>query len=165
MMKTNNLNTCCVFGHRKIEHTMGLQRKLTKIIEKLIVKNGIDTFLFGSKSEFNRLCLKTVTKLKEKYPYIKRVYVRAEYPYIDEDFKNYILQSYEETYYPEKVKGAGKNSYVIRNFEMIDNSSHCICYYNKNYSVKGKSGTKIAYNYALNKNLKIYNLYKKFYIV
>ena len=75
-------NTCCFFGHRTINETEELKSKLIETIEKLIVEKQVDTFLFGSKSRFNSLCQETVTELKEKYPHIKRIYVRAEYPNI-----------------------------------------------------------------------------------
>ena len=93
--------TCCFFGHRKINETEELKSKLIEIIEKLIIDEKVDIFLFGSKSRFNSLCQETVTEIKEKYPYIKRVYVRAEYPYISDDYKNYLLEADEDTYYPE----------------------------------------------------------------
>ena len=66
-------NTCCFFGHRTINETEELKSKLYEIIKKLIVDKNVDTFLFGSKSRFNGLCLETVTEIKEKYPHIKRV--------------------------------------------------------------------------------------------
>ena len=59
-------NTCCFIGHRTINETDELRTKLTDTIEKLIADKKIDTFLFGSKSEFDRLCLEVVTKIKEK---------------------------------------------------------------------------------------------------
>ncbi|MEF9840764.1 MAG: biotin operon repressor, partial [Lachnospiraceae bacterium] len=42
-------------------------------IESLIVNHNVDTFLFGSRSEFDSLCHSLVTELKEKYPHIKRI--------------------------------------------------------------------------------------------
>ena len=45
-------NTCCFIGHRMINETEELKSKLIEIIEKLIVDENIDTFLFGSKSRF-----------------------------------------------------------------------------------------------------------------
>ena len=153
-MKTN---TCCFIGHRKINETQELKSKLCEIIEKLIIKNQVDTFLFGSKSQFNSLCLKLVTQYKENYPYIKRVYVRAEYPYIDEYYKNYLLQNYEDTYYPKTVMGAGKVSYVKRNYEMINCSKFCIFYYDEQNSNQ-RSGTKIALNYAVKQGEEIFIL-------
>lgn len=55
-------NTCCFFGHRKIEDSSELRIKLYDTIEKLIVNEKIATFLFGSKSEFDALCHEAVTE-------------------------------------------------------------------------------------------------------
>ena len=152
-------NACCFFGHRKINETEELKSKLIEIIEKLIVEDSVDTFLFGSKSRFNSLCLELVTKIKEKYPHIKRVYVRAEYQYIDESYKAYLLESYEDTYFPKSGLGAGKASYVKRNYEMIDNSRYCIVYYDElGVPTTRKSGTKVAFDYAVKKEKQIINI-------
>ena len=161
---------CCFFGHRKINETPELTERLESVIESLIKEKAVNIFYFGSKSEFDSLCLKVVTDLKEKYPHIKRIYVRAEFPYIDDSYKKYLLESYEDTYYPEKMIDAGKAAYVERNYEMIDNSSYCICYYDENYAppkrrnsrrdltdYQPKSGTKLAYDYAVSRRLTVYN--------
>ncbi|MBQ3100765.1 MAG: DUF1273 family protein [Clostridia bacterium] len=149
-------NICCFFGHRTINETKELKAKLIEIIEKLIADEKVDTFLFGSKSRFNSLCLEVITEMKEKHPHIKRVYVRAEFPYISNQYKNYLLESYEDTYYPEKIMNSGKTSYVERNYEMIDNSQYCILYYDEQYApTTRKSGTKIALDYAIKQQKKI----------
>ena len=57
--------TYCFFGHRKIDETAELKNNLRGIIENLIVNEKIDTFLFGSKSQFDDLCHKIVTDLKK----------------------------------------------------------------------------------------------------
>ena len=133
-----------------------LKEKLRVVIERLIVDENIDKFLFGSKSQFDDLCYDIVTEIKKKYPHIKRIFVRAEYPYIDESYKAYLLESYEDTYFPKSVLGAGKASYVKRNCEMIDNSRFCIVYYKAEYTPKGrKSGTKITLAYAEKKKKSI----------
>ena len=145
-------NTACFFGHRTINETEELKAKLTEIIERLIVDKYVDTFLFGSKSQFNSLCLELVTKIKVKYPHVKRIYVRAEYPYINEQYTNYLLESYEDTYYPEHIIGSGRAAYVERNYEMINKSHFCIVYYDEsNAPTTRKSGTKIALDYAIKK--------------
>ncbi len=145
--------TCCFLGHRTINETEELRTKLTDTIEKLITDENVDTFLFGSKSEFDRLCLELVSKLKEKYPHIKRIYVRAEFPYISDIYKSYLLTFYDETYYPEKIKNAGRAAYVERNYEMINRSRFCIVYYDELYTPSSrKSGTKIALEYAIKKS-------------
>ena len=151
--------TCCFFGHRTINETEELKSKLIEVIEKLIVDENVDTFLFGSKSRFNSLCLELVTEIKEKYPHIKRIYVRAEYPYINEQYTNYLLESYEETYYPEHIRSSGRAAYVERNYEMINKSKFCIVYYDEpNAPTTRKSGTKIALDYAEKLKKEIINM-------
>ena len=86
-MDEKRSTTACFFGHRTIDETEDLKRSLTSAIENLITGEGVDTFLFGSKSRFNSLCLELVTKLKEKYPHIKRIYVRAEFLIISDNYK------------------------------------------------------------------------------
>ena len=166
-MEVNKINTCCFIGHRKINVTDGLVCHLEGIIESLIVTEKVDTFLFGSRSEFNELCLNSVTNLKKKYPHIKRIYVRAEFPYIDDTYKSYLLEQYEDTYYPERIKNAGKAIYIERNREMIDNSSYCITYYiphRRTAGIKGDTeckyvnGTEYAYYYAQKKGITVFNV-------
>ena len=155
-----NRNTACFFGHREIENENELKEKIKQQIEALIVNEEIYIFLFGSKSAFDDLCYLATTELKQKYPHIQRVYVRAEYPYISEHYKNYLLESYEDTYYPQKILNSGRASYVERNYEMIDKSCVCVVYYNSEYAPKSrKSGTQIAYNYALKNKKKIINTF------
>jgi hypothetical protein len=158
-------NVCCFFGHREIDETAELQKWLSETVEMLIAEMGVDTFLFGSKSKFNTLCHKTVTAIKKKYPNVKRVYVRAEYQHINESYEQYLLKDYEQTYYPERIEGAGKAVYVQRNYEMIDRSRYCIVYYDEAYMPKPrrqggndfrKSGTKIALEYARRRGLEVF---------
>ena len=164
--------SCCFFGRRKIDVTDELVNRLKETVEYLITEKKVDTFLFGSKSEFDELCLKVVIELKSKHPHIRRIYVRAEFPYIDESYTAYLLKSYEHTYYPERIINAGKAAYVERNYEMIENSSYCVIYYDENYEpprrrnskrdvldYQPSSGTKLAYNYAIKKNTEVINLF------
>ncbi len=126
-------NTCCFFGHRKIMDTLELREELVKVIEKLIVHKNIDTFLFGSKSEFDSLCHEIVSELKEKYPHIKRIHVRAEYPYINDSYRAHLLKDFEDTYYPEDIISATRAVYIRRNYHMIDKSSVCVVYLSPDY--------------------------------
>lgn len=162
-------HTCCFFGHRKIDMDDDLIHNLKKIIEFLITNEKADTFLFGSRSQFINLCLDIVTEYKKKYPHIKRIYVRAEFPYIDESYTAYLMKSYDNTYYPKRILNSGKAAYVERNYEMIDNSSYCVIYYDEKYKppktkqknmedYQPKSGTKLAFNYSRKKDIKIINL-------
>ena len=164
--------TCCFLGHRKISGTEELKERLYKVIEDLIISEYVHTFLFGSRSEFDSLCLDVVTELKNKYPFIQRVYVRAEFQHISGSYAAYLLQSYDDTYYPERISGSGRAAYVERNQIMINCSDICVVYFKDNYlpsrrknswrdltDYQPKSGTKIAYEYAVKKGKKLYNLF------
>ncbi len=170
MIKLNN--ACCFFGHRKIKDADIIRKKLYDIIEFVIVEEKIDTFLFGSRSEFDKLCYQVVSQLKVKYSHIKRIYVRGEFPYINDNYRANLLKKYEDTYYPDHIIGAGRAVYVERNQEIINRSKVCVVYYDENYlpmvrkadgdnsmNCSSKSGTRLAYNYALKKQKKIINVF------
>ncbi len=169
--------TCSFFGHRNIESNKTLKQKIKLLLEDLIVNHNVENFLFGSKSKFNDLCHLIVTELKEKHPYIKRVFYtckneacileqnKAKYEkiysqYINEPIK--ILGFEEEKEHKSKYR-AGRASYIERNQAMIIDSDFCVFYYNENYIpiTKTNSGTKIAFNYAKQKKKIIINLYSK----
>ena len=157
----------CFIGHRKVENDDRVSSALKEVAETLI-RLGFKKFLFGSKSKFDTLSWEVVTGLKKKYPFIQRIYVRAGNRYIDKSYEEYILRSYEETYCPPKLEKRGRFSYVERNCEMIDRSICCVFYYNENYTPfsechgresRKKSGTKIAYEYAVKKKKQEINVY------
>ncbi len=171
MLDIDKDKTCCFFGHRKINETEELKNNLCGIIENLIVNENVDTFLFGSKSQFDDLCHEIVTDLKEKYPRLIRIYVKWEFQHIPDWYEDSLLNHYEGTYFPEHMENAGKASYVERNQEMINHSKFCVVYYDENYlpprrknsrrdlfDYQPKSGTKLAYEYAERKNRSIINL-------
>ena len=171
-MEDLKLHSCCFFGHRKINKTPELIERLTKEIEVLISEKDVVIFYFGSKSEFDDLCHKVVTELKEKYPHIKRIYVRSAFQHIPDWYEDSLLKHYEDTYFPERMEKAGKASYVERNQEMINKSDFCVVYYDENYlpprrknsrrdltDYQPKSGTAVAYDYAAKKKKKIINCF------
>ena len=172
-MEDLKLHTCCFFGHRKIDKMPELIERLTKEIEVLITEKDVKIFYYGSKSEFDDLCHKVVTELKEKYPHIKRIYVRSAFQHIPDWYEDSLLQHYEDTYFPEHMEKAGKASYVERNQEMINQSNYCIVYYDDNYlpprrknsrrdltDYQPKSGTAVAYEYAIKKKKEIINVFR-----
>ena len=166
-----NIFTVSFLGHRTIKDKELVKRKVYQLVEDLILTQNAKRFLFGSKSKFDDLCYEVVTDLKRNYPYIERIYVRAEFPYVDEDYRNYLLESYEDTFYPSGMEEAGKAAYVERNCKMIDESDVCVMYYDEKYlppkrkhsrrdlfEYQQKRGTRIAYEYAVRNNKKIINV-------
>ena len=150
----------CFIGHRTITVTNELCERIKSTVLDLIDNQGVDTFLFGSRSQFDELCLKIVTEIKETRPHIRRIYVRAEYPYISADYEKYLLTFYDETYMPANIIHAGKAIYIERNRHMIDSSDICIlynCYKPMTSSVNYE--TTAAHNYAKKMHKTIMNLY------
>lgn len=143
----------CFIGHRTITVTNELCERIRTTVLDLIDSQGVDTFLFGSRSQFDELCLKIVTETKEIRPNIRRICVRAEYPYISADYEKYLLTFYDKTYMPESIIHAGKAIYIDRNRHMIDSSDICLMYFDNRYTLNQNynSGTRDFYKYAVSK--------------
>lgn len=156
------LAICAFIGHRKIEKTEMLKNRLAQTVKNLIENEGVDTFLFGSRSAFDDICYDIVTRLKEVYTHIRRVYVRAEYECISQDYHDYLLTLYEETYYADQARGAGYRSYIKRNQAMIDKCDVLVVYCDMSYTppTRTKSGTILAFQYAQKKQKRIINLFE-----
>lgn len=155
--------TCCFIGHREINKDFETETKLKGLIFGLI-EQGVTQFLFGDHSDFNDLCYEIVTKLKKANPNIRRIHFRTNYPEADEYTKGLLTMGYEESVFASEIALSGKAVYVERNRAMIKASDICVFYCNKSEFVnskssKRKSGTKLAYDYAVSHNKKIYNLY------
>ncbi len=164
----------CFIGHRNVEKTEKLVQLLRETMISL-VNNGVYTFLFGGTGEFDHFAWEIASRLKKEYAEIKRVYVRSQFPVIDDDYKQYLLTLYDETYFPQEIANAGKFVHVERNYLMIDSCDCCVFYYDKQYTPppsnnyrrndllptqnKTNSGTKLAYEYAVKKKKRIINLY------
>ena len=165
--------SCCFIGHRKIECTPELLQRLRKLLHELIEKGTVN-YIFGDRSEFDSLCYELVTELKAEYPWIKRINFRKEYGDADANTMQFLIKGYEKSICPKGVDNAGRASYVERNQAMINNSDFCVFYYDKTYlpprrkygkshltDYQPKSGTAIAYTYAIHKKKVIYNLFPK----
>lgn len=151
--------TVAFIGHRNIDLDTARRRELYDTVRDLIECENADTFLFGSRSRFDDCSLGIVTELKCIYPSVKRVYVRAEYPVISEDYKKYLLRFYDDTFFPESILNAGKAIYLERNRLMIDLADVCIFYCDTpRHSDLDRSGTYATYRYALSKKKRVINM-------
>lgn len=158
-------------GHRTIEKSEKLHERIKTTVLELLMK-GVDTFLFGSNSEFDAACLEAVSGMKATHPNIRRIYVRSSFCHISREYEKYLSEIYDETYFPSQIENSGSACYIKRNAIMIDEADVCVFYYDKNYTppVKrrkpshcspksAKSGTDLAYHYALSKHKTIINLF------
>ena len=147
-------------GHRSIKNIESVKERLTECLNALIGE-GVDTFLFGSVGDFNWLCYEVVSELKERYQHIRRVYVRAEYDVVSEDYVEYLYSHYEDSFFPGKVLKAGARSYVVRNQVMIEKCDVLVTNCDVNYKAprNTKSGTIMAVAYAMRKKKRVINLF------
>ena len=156
------MKTCSIIGHREIKISNELKENIKETIIWLICEVGVEKFLFGSKSKFADLCYEIVSSIKQTNEKVKRVYVRAEYPYINREYEEYLLSCYEESFYYDKKLMSSKFNYIKRDEIMINQSDLCLFYYDPNYIPmrKTKSGTALAYQYAIKKEKQIINTFK-----
>lgn len=154
------LAICAFIGHRKIEKTETLINRLAQTVKSLIVDEGVDTFLFGSRSAFDELSYEIVTELRKTYPHIKRVEVRSSNEHLPQMYLDITLKYYEDSYFPEQARNAGYRSYIKRNQAMIDKCDVLVVYCDMGYTppTRTRSGTIIAVQYAERKKKRIINL-------
>lgn len=129
-------------------------KELEKCLTEIIMQEPRCTFYLGGYGNFDRICFEVLTKLKQRYKTVQRVFVT---PYISNYYKlKAFSKTYDEIIYPPIENTPLKFAIDKRNRWMIENSDLLICYIA--YSFGGAYKT---YKYAIHKKLKIVNLYKK----
>ena len=58
--------SCCFIGHRTIKDKETIEKRLIEKVTTLI-KEGVDTFYFGSRSRFDDLAWEVVSELRKEY--------------------------------------------------------------------------------------------------
>ena len=151
--------TCCFTGHRFLPKSFDsalLSQAIVSMIEK-----GVDTFISGGALGFDTQAAIEVLKLKKrKYKDVK-LYIYA--PCQNQDARWYprdqriyreILASADYVDMPEAPYD--NQCMKIRNYKMVESSSHVISYYDGTFA----SGTGQTVRYAEKCGLEIVNLYK-----
>ena len=168
------MKACSFFGHRDTEQTEELKQKVRETVERLIVEEDVDKFLFGSRSKFDELCHMVVTEMKDKYSHIQRVAYLCKHESgclvgdgseekrrIKEiTGEDVYVREFEKINKSDKVNSAGRAAYVERNEWMIDDSDVVIIYLEESQKNK-KSGTWLMNQYANRRKKKTYIFEKK----
>ena len=156
---TTNIYSLCVFGHRDMTFTEQDEIDLYNLFEDFIVNKRVGIFNFGGFGDFDEFAHKVATKLKEKYPYIKRVYICEDYKFISRPHKRpiWLKDEYYEVfeYFDMRYTGFYQRIY-FRNCEIIDHSDYCVFCVDENAEY---SGAKKALEYARRKHKEIINIY------
>ena len=149
----NNISTCSIFGHREIEITKELEDRLITTFEDLI-NQGCVYFYFGGFGMFDDLCYKLISKLKEKYPHVQRIFCLYDPRHVkvskrpnwlkNEEYEDYIYLSLSFDYWYNRI--------YYRNCAIIDISDFIIFYVEN----RENSGAYKAFKYA--------NIKKKNYV-
>jgi len=143
---------CSFFGHREIELTEELCARATAEIFKS-VDFGCRIFYFGGYGEFDELCYKIVSKIKDEKPRlgIKRIYCVAKEEYLRKKVRYFRAQDYDEVIYLPPLFDGWYKSIYYRNCAMIDNSDYIIFYAEE----RKDSGAYKALKYASRKHKKV----------
>ena len=135
---------------------------MRETVERLIVEERVDTFLFGSRSNFDELCYIVVTGLKEKYLHIQRIAylrkhetaclvgagVKMKQQIKQLTGRDVYVPEYEDIKRSDRVDSAGRASYVECNCLMIKDCNFVVVHLAEERN-GGKSGTRLAYKYSL----------------
>lgn len=154
------INACCFTGHRKItpHQAQTLSTEIENTIHKLI-EEGVTHFLVGGALGFDTLCAQAVIAAKKSFPHIQLALIlpcRSQALYWNQsdiyEYENIKSSADEIRYVSENHT---KSCMFVRNRFLVDNSSICVCYLEKE-----KGGTAYTVQYAQSKGLRIINLFK-----
>jgi uncharacterized phage-like protein YoqJ len=150
--------TACFTGRRELSlfQIPFIKRKLKKALEELI-ENGYLYFGAGGALGFDTLAAQAVLELRKKYSQIKLILVLPcktqadRWPEADkEEYESIKNQADKVVYTSEEYT---RDCMFKRNRHLVDYSSICICYLNKD-----SGGTAYTVNYARSRGLEIINI-------
>lgn len=152
------IKSICFTGHRKIDNTEFLHKKLELTLRALIENGGVD-FYAGGAIGWDMLCEQTVLMLRKEYPHIR---LHLILPCCEaEQTKNWTDGDKAELH--RILLSANSAEYVsqhyhsscmkLRNTVLVDSAECCVCYYKFS-----KSGTGQTVRMAQSKGIKIINL-------
>ncbi len=147
---------CSCFGHTEVEITYDLKERTGREIDRAI-EDGVRTFLFGGRSDFDDLCYDLVTaRMKSRQQQnIKRVFCFALENQLRKPPVWFNRREYEELACPAKHFDYWYTSIYYRNIAMIDQSDLVLFWVQK----RANSGAYKAYEYAVKKGKRIVNLF------
>ena len=153
-----NKYTICFTGHRNLPPSKinEIQIQLESVLSELI-ENGFRFFGAGGALGFDTLAAQTVLNLKKKHPHIKLILVRPcqnqdkMWPQTDKKIYSDIKSKADKIVYTSNEYYSG--CMQKRNRHLVNNSSVCVCYLNKQ-----SGGTAYTVDYAKKNGLKIINI-------
>lgn len=153
-----NDKICSFFGHRNVEITNELVADTTAEILKSL-DLGCRIFYFGGYGNFDDLCYKIVTDIKNQNPKldIKRIYCVAQERYLRKKVRYFNREDYDDIVFLIPSFFGWYKSIYFRNCAMIDQSDYVIFFAED----RENSGAYKAYKYAKKQKKHISNIIKK----
>ena len=142
---------CTFFGHA--DTPTNIKKEIQKLIEDLILQNGVNTFYVGTNGNFDRMVQSVLIDLKKQYPNLECYTVLAYIPGIKPEFD--VAYEKLETLYPDGLEKVPKRFAIDwRNKWMVQQSDYVISYVRHSfggaakYMELAKRKKKIVYNLA-----------------
>ena len=151
-----NLYTVSFFGHREIERTCEVEKKLEQIVTELISTKEYVEFLVGREGEYDLLYSSVIRRVKRKLDYgnsrliLVLPYMKSEYRDNEDSYLNY----YDEVEICEDSSMTHfKGAIQVRNRSMVDRSDLVVC------CIQRKSGGAFGtVQYALRQGKEVINI-------
>ena len=115
------MKSCCFLGSSKDDFT-NRKECIQRIIESLIVENGVTQFYCGNRGAFDLVCSSIVGELREKYPDIKNTHVLSYRP--KEDYC--MAQRYTDSVYLLERYVPPRFAILETNKSMVDKSDFVV---------------------------------------
>ena len=133
------MKVCTFFGHSNCPSE--IEEELKKLIEKLIISDGVTSFLVGDKGNFDNLVRKTLERLSEHYDFQYQI-VLAYMPYNKQGYQSVFAKD-TNSVFPEELATVHKR-YAIeyRNKYMLDKADLVVTYITHNYGGAAKFARK-----------------------
>ena len=145
--------TVCFFGHRVIDDFQETEKKVEKIIDKILNEHEYVEFLIGREGEFDQIVSSSILRYKKKTELANcsltwvMPYIKAEYKHNQDSFENY----YDFVELCEQSANAHPKAAIqIRNRAMVDRSDLCVFYVNQK-----KGGAYLTLKYAEKSSTKL----------
>ncbi len=149
---------CCFTGHRVIaKNFWELLPAVLELQIRNLIGEGFQDFISGGALGFDTLAAETVLRLREEFPQI-RLILALPCPDQAKDWSDSDRQRYREICQAADMVHYTADQYTSgcmmrRNRFMVDNSIACIF-----YLTRQGSGTYKTVSYAMEQNLKLYNI-------
>lgn len=148
--------TVSFFGHRIISNAIDVEKRLEKIVRRILHEKEYTEFLVGREGEFDILVSSVIRRVVKSCGYgnssliLVMPYMKSEYRNNESSFHDY----YDEIeVYLQSEKVHFKSAITVRNRAMIKRSDLVICCIEHEYG-----GAYTAVKYAEKQSIKVINI-------